>query len=109
MLSDTTQTVSEDKRVCVGVLEVSLLRFGGTAWGGLDYRLSPRWSVRADFEYQYCNRTALCVLGRSAEQVFGRGLLDLYPSHATNGLFDAYVRVMESEVPFTGKPVGKQA
>ena len=53
----------------------------------------------ADFEYQYCNRTALCVLGRSAEQVFGRGLLDLYPSHATNGLFDAYVRVMETGEP----------
>jgi hypothetical protein len=52
-----------------------------------------------DFEYQYCNRTALCVLGRSGEEVFGRGLLELYPTHVTNGLFDSYVHVTETGEP----------
>jgi len=50
----------------------------------------------ADFEYQYCNRTALTLLDRRREEVIGRRLLDLFPSHRTNGLFDAYAQVVES-------------
>jgi len=52
-----------------------------------------------DFEYQYCNRAALTVLGRSRDAVVGRRLLDLFPSHITDGLFDAYVHVTESGEP----------
>ena len=52
-----------------------------------------------DFEYLYCNRAALAVLGRRREEVIGRHLLELFPSHLTDGLFDAYVRVTETGAP----------
>jgi PAS domain S-box-containing protein len=53
-----------------------------------------------DFTYEYCNRAALEVLGRRREDVLGRRLLELFPSHRTNGLFEAYARVTD-----TGKPL----
>jgi len=52
-----------------------------------------------DFEYQYCNRTALTLLDRRLEEVLGRRLLELFPSHRTNGLFDAYTQVVETGEP----------
>src|SRR3954453_1689821 len=52
-----------------------------------------------DFEYQYCNRTALALLGRRREDVLGRRLLELFPSHVTNGLFDSSARVVETGEP----------
>src|SRR3954451_7178920 len=56
-----------------------------------------------DFEYAYCNRAALRVLGRPGHEVLGRRLLELFPSHRTNGLFDAYARVTE-----TGEPLRRE-
>jgi PAS domain S-box-containing protein len=53
-----------------------------------------------DFEYQFCNRTALSLLRLRREEVVGRRLLDLFPSHRTNGLFETFTRVTE-----TGEPV----
>ena len=53
-----------------------------------------------DFEYEFCNRAALQLLGRRREEVLGTRLLDLFPSHRTNGLFDTFTRVTE-----TGEPV----
>ena len=52
-----------------------------------------------DFEYRYCNAAALAVLGRSRDEVIGRRLLELFPSHQSVGLFDAYVQVTESGKP----------
>lgn len=52
-----------------------------------------------DFEYEYCNRAALCVLGRGRDEVHGRRLLELFPSHVENGLFNAYVKVTETGDP----------
>jgi PAS domain S-box-containing protein len=52
-----------------------------------------------DFTYEYCNRAALELLGRRREEVVGRRLLELFPSHLTNGLFDAYARVTETGEP----------
>src|SRR3954463_5183389 len=52
-----------------------------------------------DFRYQYCNRAGLAVLGRDREGVFGRSLLEMFPSHLTDGLFDAYVEVVETGNP----------
>jgi PAS domain S-box-containing protein len=49
-----------------------------------------------DFEYLFCNRAALTVLGRRREEVLGSRLLDLFPSHRTNGLFDAFIGVTET-------------
>jgi PAS domain S-box-containing protein len=53
-----------------------------------------------DFEYEFCNRAALGLLGLRRDEVLGRRLLDLFPSHRTNGLFDAFTKVTE-----TGEPV----
>jgi PAS domain-containing protein len=53
-----------------------------------------------DFEYDFCNRAALDLLRREREEVRGSRLLDLFPSHRTNGLFDAFTSVTE-----TGEPV----
>jgi PAS domain S-box-containing protein len=52
-----------------------------------------------DFTYGYCNRAALALLGRRREEVLGRRLLDLFPSHLTNGLFEAYARVTDTGEP----------
>jgi len=52
-----------------------------------------------DFTYEYCNRAALEVLGRRREDVLGRRLLELFPSHRTNGLFEAYARVTDTGEP----------
>jgi len=52
-----------------------------------------------DFEYRFCNRTALRLLGRRSEDVVGRRLLELFPSHRANGLFDAYARVVQTGEP----------
>ncbi len=53
-----------------------------------------------DFEYAFCNRAALALLKLRSEEVLGRRLLDLFPSHRSNGLFDAFTRVTA-----TGEPV----
>jgi len=53
----------------------------------------------SDFAYDDCNRAALSLLGRCRAEVCGRRLLELFPSHATNGLFDAYARVTETGEP----------
>ena len=53
-----------------------------------------------DFEYEFCNRAARELLRLQREEVLGRRLLDLFPSHRTNGLFDTFTRVTE-----TGEPV----
>ncbi|HZX54549.1 MAG TPA: ANTAR domain-containing protein [Ilumatobacteraceae bacterium] len=52
-----------------------------------------------DFQYEYCNRAALSVLGRTRDEVVGQRLLQLFPSHRTNGLFDAYTQVAETSFP----------
>jgi PAS domain S-box-containing protein len=52
-----------------------------------------------DFTYGYCNRSALELLGRRREEVLGRRLLDLFPSHLTNGLFEAFARVTDTGEP----------
>ena len=53
-----------------------------------------------DFRIEYAN-PAISGMGRvaSSEQI-GHTLLELFPAHRTNGLFDAYVRVTETGVPF---------
>jgi PAS domain S-box-containing protein len=53
-----------------------------------------------DFRYEYCNRAGLTVLQRRREEVLGRSLLEMFPAHRTNGLFDAFVRVTETGEPY---------
>src|SRR3954447_1970942 len=77
----------------------------GTSLEALDEAFSRMGAVRdaagciVDFEYQYCNRTALTLLGRPREEVLGRRLLKLVPSHRTDGFFDACVQVVETGEP----------
>ena len=52
-----------------------------------------------DFEYEFCNRAALGLLRLRLEEVLGRRLLDFFPSHRTNGLFDAFTSVTETGQP----------
>ena len=54
----------------------------------------------ADFAVDYSN-SAIGVIGGTAGSLqAGRTLLELFPAHRTNGLFDAYVRVVGTGVPF---------
>ena len=53
-----------------------------------------------DFEYEFCNQKALQLLGYRRDDVVGSRLLELFPSHRTNGLFETFTGVTE-----TGEPV----
>jgi hypothetical protein len=43
-----------------------------------------------DFRFDYCNAATVDIAGRPGGALIGRTLLELYPSFATNGYFDAY-------------------
>lgn len=49
-----------------------------------------------DLVYDYVNPAALRVLHRPASEVLGRGLVEVLPSNVELGLFDRYVRVLET-------------
>jgi PAS domain S-box-containing protein len=85
------QEAEEDFRSALDALDEAFFRMSAVrdAGGGI-----------VDFEYEFCNRAALDLLGLRREEVLGRRLLDLFPSHRTNGLFDAFTSVTE-----TGEPV----
>ncbi len=53
-----------------------------------------------DFRVDYANSAIGLISGTAASLQAGRTLLDLFPAHRTNGLFDAYVRVVETGVAF---------
>ena len=52
-----------------------------------------------DFEWVLCDITAARMVGRSTEQLAGRRLLVELPGSRDEGLFDRYVRVVESGDP----------
>lgn len=56
-------------------------------------------STIVDFEWVTVNQRALAITGLPADQLIHRRLLDVHPQNRALGLFDAYVRVVE-----TGKP-----
>ncbi len=49
-----------------------------------------------DFEYRYLNTAALHMMNRPAEDLIGRGLVELFPSHVPTGLFANYRDIVES-------------
>jgi PAS domain S-box-containing protein len=53
-----------------------------------------------DFRVDYANSAIGVVSGTAGSLQAGRTLLELFPAHRANGLFDAYVRVVETGVPF---------
>ncbi len=53
-----------------------------------------------DFRVDYANSAIGLIGGTAGSLQAGRTLLELFPAHRANGLFDAYVRVVETGVPF---------
>ncbi|XVQ08344.1 PP2C family protein-serine/threonine phosphatase [Spirillospora sp. CA-255316] len=58
----------------------------------------------AEFYVDRCNAHATGLLRRTPEQITGGRLLDSFPGLALSGMFDAYVRVLETGVPLTREP-----
>lgn len=56
-----------------------------------------------DFRYDLVNPAFCEVLGEPADALLGRHLLELYPSHAELGLFDAYCDVVDTGEPFVSE------
>jgi len=52
-----------------------------------------------DFRVEYVNPAIGPISGVSAGDQIGHTLLELFPAHRTSGLFEAYVRVVETGVP----------
>ena len=53
-----------------------------------------------DFRVDYANSAIGLISGTPGSLQAGRTLLELFPTHRANGLFDAYVGVVETGVPF---------
>ena len=53
-----------------------------------------------DFRVDYANSAIGLISGTAASLQAGRTLLELLPAHRANGLLEAYVRVVETGVPF---------
>jgi PAS domain S-box-containing protein len=52
-----------------------------------------------DFTMVMANRAAERIVGRSASEMLGQRLLQLFPGNRESGLFDEYVRVVETGIP----------
>ncbi|MBC9713920.1 SpoIIE family protein phosphatase [Streptomyces sp. TRM66268-LWL] len=57
-----------------------------------------------EFRIERCNGRATDVLGRPSDRIAGGGLLTVFPGLAPAGVFDAYVKVLESGVPLEQGP-----
>ena len=72
------------------------------AYGNVDDVVILTESVRTadgtieDFRYAYLNPAGLRMMGRPAEEVIGRGLLEMFPSHVPLGYFAHYVAAVET-------------
>ncbi len=53
-----------------------------------------------DFRWTYVNAAAARIVGRPREEFVGRHLLAEMPGNRTDGLYDAYVRVVETGEPW---------
>ena len=53
-----------------------------------------------DFRVDYANSAIGLISGTAGSLQAGRTLLELFPAHRTNGLFDAYVHLVETGAPF---------
>src|SRR5450755_2245325 len=52
-----------------------------------------------DFVYEFVNDAACRENRRSREETIGRGILEILPGHRENGLFERYVRVVDTGEP----------
>lgn len=60
---------------------------------------APDTSEIFDFEWTICNQKTADVIGRPVEDLLGRRLLLVQPHNKPSGLFDRYVRVVETGEP----------
>lgn len=60
---------------------------------------SPAGDV-IDFVFSLANKAAVVVGGRPLDALVGNRMLEMYPATRTVGLFDQYVRVYQTGVPF---------
>ncbi|WP_017721033.1 PAS domain-containing protein [Kamptonema formosum] len=64
-----------------------------------------------DFEWEYVNPTAAKILRHTVGELTGQRLLELLPGNKTSGLFDSYVRVVETgaghdiEIPYNAEGI----
>ncbi|WP_155884963.1 PP2C family protein-serine/threonine phosphatase [Actinomadura flavalba] len=58
-----------------------------------------------DFLYAELNEGASDLFGRGRDDLLGRRLLRTDPGSALSGVFDSYVKVLESEEPYHGGPM----
>ena len=94
-----------ERRRAVAALEESEARFRavqeGTPDGFMLFRsVRDRERVIADFSWVYANPAAERIVGRSAAALLGKRLLEEMPGNRDDGLFDAYVRVVETGAPW---------
>ncbi|MDP2350372.1 MAG: ATP-binding protein, partial [Chloroflexota bacterium] len=81
-----------------------------TAFGTMLEGVSMLSAVRAadgqivDFRLDYSNTAIGGISQVPAGEQKGHTLLELFPAHRSNGLFDAYVRVVETGEPFESGP-----
>ncbi len=55
-----------------------------------------------DFEIEFMNRASVDGAGRSADEIVGSRVCDLYPSWRASGMFDRFCAVVETGTPFVG-------
>lgn len=53
-----------------------------------------------DFTIDFVNKPCERIVGKTAEQMLHRRLLELFPGNVQDGLFDAYIQVAETGRPF---------
>ncbi len=51
-----------------------------------------------DFEWQISNAAAARIIGSTPNALYGKRLLNAFPNHKTNGIFEQYSRVVESGI-----------
>lgn len=101
LLTDMTQMIQYQE-----ALETSQMQLRGVLDSSLDGMMAFR-SVRdeqgniIDFEWLLSNPTACEMVQRSKEELIGRRLLVEMPGNREEGLFDDYVKVVESGEPHT--------
>lgn len=55
--------------------------------------------VIVDFEWLLSNPASCAIVGRTADDLLGKRMLEELPGNKTDGLFDLYVQVVETGVP----------
>ena len=56
-----------------------------------------------DFEFDFVKRSVVDRAGRTADELLGRRLCDLYPAWRSSGMMQQFIDVVETGVPFVGE------